>query len=123
MDFQGLMLNRLRKWLWNDNYISPEERAIEILEKQLILVNEEKKQLLETILKLAEPPKEVVEVKQPVNYQPINKFVPWHVRQQMLEKEDAKKHELELAAKKEQEEIEKLEKAIELEDATESGTK
>lgn len=115
---RGLMLNWLRNWLWNENYISPEERAIEVLERQLILANEEKKQMLDAILKMSEPPKEEVVTRAPVTYEPINKFVPWRVRQQMLEKEDAKKHELQLAAKKEQEEIEKLEKAIELEDAS-----
>lgn len=81
--------------------------ACEILREQLAKSDSERKELLARILNppVSEPPPPIVEEMKPI----ASQFVPWRVKQQMLETEDAKKAELMRAKALE---IEKLEKEL-----------
>lgn len=82
----------------------------ELLRDQLDESNRERRELLARLLepKTAEPPSAHVEER----HIPITpNFVPWRVKQQMLEQEDRKKAEL---LKNRTEEIDKLEKELEI---------
>lgn len=80
--------------------------SCEILKQQLALVQNERNKLLD---KLLESP-EKVEVEQPqIEYKDLKpKFIPWPVRQQILEKESAQRAKL---MRDKTEEIEKAKKA------------
>ena len=79
----------------------------EILREQLHKSDVERKELLHRLLDKDKPEPLIVESQPP---QPLTpQFVPWRVRQQMLESEDRKKAEL---LKKSAEEITKLEKEM-----------
>lgn len=91
---------------------SPEQGVIEVLERQLSMVNEEKRQLLELIMAKQD---ETPPAPPSAEFKPIMpKQIPWHVRRQMLEAEDREKAKLEKEKSKEQEEINKLEKELEI---------
>ena len=79
----------------------------EILRMQLAESNAERKELLHRLLepKQAEPPSTPVEDFQPITPQ----FIPWRVRQQMLEQEDRVKAKL---TKEKAVEIDQLEKEL-----------
>lgn len=88
--------------------------SCETLKSQLAITNEQNRQLLRSLLELTNPkPAAPVETKE---IQPItNKYVPWRVRQQMLEEADRAKaaiirrREDEIADIKKQSEIIKIE--------------
>ena len=79
----------------------------EVLRSQLAESNKERRELLNRLLEPSkpEPPPAVVEEFKPI--QPA--FVPWRVRQQMLEAEDSQKARL---MREKAQEIQKLEKEM-----------
>lgn len=80
--------------------------SCETLKMQLSIANNEKKQLLESILSLTEKPKETVQPT--VNLEALRpKAVTWSVRRQMLEAEDRKQAQLLAEQKKHAEEAAK----------------
>ncbi len=95
-------------------------RMCELLQMQLEQSNAERKELL---AKLLEKDKEVVPDLKKEDFQPIvPKFVPWHVRRQMLEAEDRaaaetnRKKQQELNELKVDESIQQLEKELGVEE-------
>ncbi len=77
----------------------------EILRIQLDESNRERKELLHRLLDKDKPEPPATE---PQEFKPIqSQFIPWRVRQQMLEQEDRKKAELMRAKTAEIEELEK----------------
>ncbi len=93
----------LRKWFGLESGC----QTCEVLRTQLDESNRERRELLHKLLTKdqAEPVAEKEEEYVPIQPQ----FVPWRVRQQMLEAEDRKKAEL---LKRNSEDIEKLEKEL-----------
>lgn len=88
-------------------------KSCEVLQRQLEIVNFEKKQLLETILEGNKPKIETVTIAPSEPIKPRN--VSWAVKRQMLEQEDRKRAILE---REKQEEIEKLEKEVGISNAS-----
>lgn len=93
--------------------------SCETLQMQLSLKNEENKKLLDTILEMNRPKVEIpVEHKSVIPILPKN--IPWSVRQQMIEAEDRKAAQIiqernrKLAEQVVDEEVEKLEKELEI---------
>jgi hypothetical protein len=97
----------MEKWFGLD--LSVRCEACEILRESLAKSESERKELLHRLLDKdkTEPP-----AAEQQEFKPINQnFVPWRVRQQMLEAEDRKKAQL---MKEKATEIEKLEKELEV---------
>lgn len=69
--------------------------------------NQERRELLHRLIDVKPEPPSVSETEKQVPIQP--QFIPWRVRQQMLEQEDRKKAQL---MKDKKEEIEQLEKDL-----------
>lgn len=81
--------------------------SCETLREQLSYERTEKTKLLERILELTAPKNEPVEISSEIP-EPIKQgFVPWRIRQQMLEAEDRQKAKL---MREKKDEITKLEK-------------
>lgn len=82
----------------------------EVLRSQLDESTIERKELLARLLEQkSEPPP----VAQQEEFKPIKpQFIPWRVRQQMLEAEDRKKHQLMKDKQEEMQEISNLEKEL-----------
>lgn len=94
----------VRKWFGLDPITCS---SCEVLRSELENSNRERRELLNRLLDRGQP-KIVPEDK--TEYKPIQpQFVPWRIRQQMLEAEDAKKAEL---MKARAQEVEKLEKEL-----------
>lgn len=85
----------------------------EVLRERLDESNRERKDLLHRLLDKANPEPSPVEEKEPVPIKPA--FTPWRVRQQILEAEDRKKHQL---TKQKADEISALEKELGVDDAS-----
>jgi len=81
----------------------------EVLRDQLDKSETERRQLLTRLLEKDKPEPLVVKEEEPVAIQP--QFIPWRVRQQMLEQEDRKRAQL---MRDKQKEIEELEKELEI---------
>ena len=96
----------IRKWFNLDPRTC---EACEILREQLHKSEAERKELLHRLLDKdkVEPPPTMQEEYKPITPQ----FVPWRVKQQMLEAEDRKQSEL---LKKKAQEIAELEKELEI---------
>lgn len=103
------MLVRFYRWMMKE----PEPcQNCEMLKSMLTSEQYEKKQLLNSILQLNEPKMEV-KIQGTDELKPIlPNFVPWRVRQQMLEQEDRVKAKIIKDKEKEKEEIDKLEKEL-----------
>ena len=99
----------MRKWF---GLSSPSCSSCEILRDQLDKSEEERKELLHRLLDKdkPEPPQVVDPTLKPLQPQ----FIPWRVRQQMLEQEDRKRAQL---MKDRTKEINELEKELGVEDA------
>lgn len=87
--------------------------SCEVLKEQLAAVNREKQQMLDAILSRDKVDITGGETKV-VSPESINqgKYVPWHVRRQMLEAEDRAQAAIIAKKKKEEVEIAKLEKEV-----------
>jgi len=103
----------LEKWFG----IEPNHcEACEILRAQLDESNRERKDLLHRLLDKANPePLSVQSAEEPKPVSIGNQYVPWRVRQQMLEQEDRKTAQL---IKQRAEEIKELEKELEINQGT-----
>jgi hypothetical protein len=92
----------LRKWFRLEPIPCP---TCEILRTQLEESNRERRELLTRLLTPPEPPPIIHEKDEPKAIQP--QFIPWKVRQQMLEAEDRKRAQLMRDKTKEIEDLEK----------------
>jgi hypothetical protein len=82
--------------------------SCETLKMQLAIANDEKRQMLNTILSFSKPAEN--QSSPPVDYEKVKpKVMTWNVRRQMLEAEDRKAAQV-LAEERRKTEIEKLEK-------------
>ncbi len=79
--------------------------SCEVLKESLAIERQFNKVLFEKLLDPKIPEKEPVSIEEPQAITP--QFIPWRVRQQMLEAEDRKKAELTKAKEKEINELEK----------------
>jgi hypothetical protein len=85
-------------------------QSCETLKVQLAIANDEKRQLLNTILSSVTPIREPVTA---INYEKLSpKATTWNVRKQMLEAEDRKAAQILAEQKKHAESIEKLEEEV-----------
>ena len=101
-------MNTISKVLYKIFGLEPEICPVcEVLREQLHKSDAERKELLQRALAPPIQEKEEKPAEEPVPLTP--QFIPWRVRQQMLEAEDRKKAEL---LKKNKENIEKLEKEV-----------
>lgn len=99
----------LRKWFG----LEPRSCATcEVLNAQLASSERERRELLHKLLDKAQPEPSPTVVEEPVPVTP--QFIPWRVRQQMLEAEDRRRASL---LKDRQQEIDKLESELGVKDA------
>lgn len=99
----------LRKWFGLEAEVCP---VCEVLREQLVNSERERRELLQRAL--VPSPEPLVPTEKEV-FQPIRpQFVPWRVRQQILEAEDRKKAQILKDKETELKDIEKLEKELEV---------
>jgi uncharacterized Zn finger protein (UPF0148 family) len=101
------MIRRLlEKWFGLESNVCP---VCEVLREQLHKSESERKELLQRALA---PPSQPIEPETKEEFKPLTpQFVPWRVRQQMLEAEDRQKAHL---MKEKAKEIAELEKELEI---------
>lgn len=85
--------------------------SCEVLKEQLASANREKQQMLDSILNKDKTTEVETRVIMPENMNQ-GKYIPWHVRRQMLESEDRAQAAIIAKKKKEEAEIAKLEKDV-----------